>query len=172
MWWDSDRGDKSPTPKAHWQSANLRTPQLSLVIIGRKRHQMESGVVGRMLTDIVTGVTRALSGSEVRVDKSQFYESATTLDEGRAAFRDRYAVALSPEMPRGWLDEELQASLLDWPNPKRGAPYRSDEKVEVTLGPDGLQIVAQQMPEDFAYWNHLARLGEALAQRLRRLAAR
>jgi hypothetical protein len=75
-------------------------------------------------------------------------------------------------MPRGWLDEELQSLLLNWPKPKRGPAYRSDEKVEVTLGPDGLQIVAQQMAEDFAFWNHLARLGEALAQRLGRLATR
>jgi hypothetical protein len=108
MWWDSDRGDESPSPKAHWQSANLRTPLLSLVIIGRKRHQMESGVVGRMLIDVVTGVTRALSGSEVCVDKSQFYESATTLDEGRAGFRERYAVAISPEMPRGGLTKNYR----------------------------------------------------------------
>lgn len=56
------------------------------------------------------------------------------------------------------------------PTPRRGAPYRNDERVEVTLRLDGLQIVAQQMPEDFAFWNHLARLGEALAQRLGRLA--
>ena len=172
MWYDSDRGDRSPSPKAHWQSTNVRTAQLSLVILGRKRYQMESGVVGRMLIDVVTGVAQAISGGQVHADKSQFYESATTLDEGRAAFRERYTVALSPEMPHDWLDEELQASMLNWPKPKHGAPYRSDENVEVTLGPNGLQIVAQQMPEDFAFWNHLARLGEALAQRLARSAAR
>lgn len=170
MWYDSDRGDESPTPKAHWRSVNVRTPQLSLVIIGRKRYQMESGIVGRLLIDVVTGVAQAIGGAHVRADKTEFYESALTLDEGRAGFRERYAVAVSPEMPRGWLDEELQAALLDWPKRKRGASYRGDEKVEVTLGPEGLQIVAQHMPEDFAYWNHLARLGEALAQRLGRLA--
>nr|MBA3254012.1 hypothetical protein [Burkholderiaceae bacterium] len=164
MWYDSDRGDRSPTPKAHWQSANVRTPQLSLVIIGRKRYQMESGIVGRLLIDVVTGVAQAVGGGQVRADKTEFYESALTLDEGRAGFRERYAIAVSPEMPGGWLDDELQAALLDWPKPKRGALYRGDEKIEVTLGPDGLQIVAQQMPEDFAFWNHLARLGEALAQ--------
>ena len=172
MWYDSDHGDRSPTPKAHWRSANLRTPQLSLVIIGRKRYQMESGIVGRLLIDVVTGVAQAIGGAHVRADKTEFYESALTLDEGRAGFRQRYAVVVSPEMPRGWLDDELQAALLDWPTPKRGAPYRGDEKIEVTLGPDGLRIVAQQMPEDFAFWNHLARLGEALAQRLSRLATR
>lgn len=170
MWYDSDRGDKSPTPTAHWQSANVRSAQLSLVIIGRKRYQMESGIVGRLLIDVVSGVAQAIGGTQVRADKAAFYESALTLDEGRAAFRERYAVAVSPEMPGGWLDEELQKALLDWPKPKRGAAYRGDEKIEVTLGPDGLQIVAQHMPEDIAFWKHLARLGEALAQRLGRLA--
>lgn len=174
MWYDSDRGDESPTPKAYWQTSNVRAGRLSLVIIGRKRYQMESGAVGRLLIDVVTGVAQAIRSDQnsLRADKSEFYESAVTLEEGRAAFQERYAVAISPEMPRGWLDEELQALLLDWPRRKRGASYRSDEKVEITLGPDGLQIVAQQMPEDFAYWNHLARLGEALAQRLVRIAAR
>ena len=172
MWSDSDRGDNSPTPKAYWQSSNVRTPRLSLVIIGRKRYQMESGAVGRILMDVVTGVAQAVSGGNGRADKSEFYESATTLEDGRAAFRERFAVAVAPDMPRGWLDEELQALMLNWPKPRRGAPYRSDEKVEVTLGPDGLQIVAQHMPEDFSFWNHLAHLGEALAQRLGRLASR
>lgn len=171
MWYDSDRADDSPTPKAYWQSSNVRTPRLSLVIIGRKRYQMESGAVGRILMDVVTGVAQAVSGTgSGRADKAEFYESATTLDEGRANFRDRYVVAIAPDMPRGWLDQELQALLLTWPRSKRGATYRSDEKVEINLGQDGLKIVAQQMPEDFVFWNHLAQLGQALAQRLGSLA--
>ena len=175
MWYESDRGDDSPTPKAYWQSANVRAPRLSLVIIGRKRYQMESGAVGRILMDVITGVAQAVSPENLgdsRADKAEFYESATTLDEGRAAFRERYAVAVAPDMPRNWLDEGLQALLLNWPKPKRGAAYRSDEQVEVTLGQNGLQIVARQMPEEFAFWNHLARLGTTLAQRLGRLADR
>lgn len=172
MWYDSDRGDRSPTPKAHWRSSNVRSAQLSLVIIGRKRYQMESGIVGRLLIDVVSGVAQAVGGGQIQANKTVFYESARTLDEGRAPFRERYAIAVSPEMPGGWLDDELQAALLDWPKPKRGAPYRGDERIEVTLGPDGLQIVAQHMPEDFAFWKHLAGLGEGLAQRLGRLANR
>lgn len=171
MWYDSDRGDKSPTPKAYWQSTNVRTPRLSLVIIGRKRYQMESGAAGRILMDVVTGVAQAMTGSSSRADKSEFYESAITLDEGRPAFREKYAVAVSPDMPRSLLDEELQALLMNWPAPRRGAAYRADERLEVSLRSDGLTIVAQQMPEDFAFWNHLARLGDALAQRLGRLAS-
>jgi hypothetical protein len=171
MWYDSDRGDKSPTPKAYWKSTNVRTPHLSLVIIGRKRYQMESGAVGRILMDVVTGVAQAVSGSrEIHSDKSAFYESALLLEDGPAAFRERYAVAVAPDMPRGWLDEQLRALLLKWPTPKHGAAYRGDEKIEVTLRPDGLQIVAQPMPEDFAFWNHLQQLGEALARKLGSLA--
>lgn len=168
MWHDSDRGDDSPTPKAYWSSANIRTPELSLVIIGRKRFQIESGAVGRILMGVASGVTQAMTGSAGRADKAEFYESAMTLEEGRPAFRERYVVAAAPDMPRGWLDEELQKLLLDWPAPRRGGSYRGDERVEVTLRPDGLRIVAQQMPEDFAFWQHLARLGEALAHRLGR----
>lgn len=172
MWYDSDRGDDSPTPKAYWQTSNVQTPRLSLVIIGRKRYQMESGTVGRILMDVVTSVAQAMSkdGTGLRADKSEFYESAVTLDEGRAAFQERFAVAIAPDMPRGWLDEELQKLLLNWPQVKRGARYRGDERVEVTLDQSGLRISAQQMPEEFIFWSHLARLGEALAQRLGRMA--
>lgn len=168
MWYDSDRGDKSPTPMATWSTANIRTPELSLVIIGRKRFQIESGAVGRILMGVVSGVAQAMTGSPAHADKAEFYETAMTLEEGRPAFRERYVVAAAPDMPRGWLDEELQKLLLDWPAPRRGGCYRGDERVEVTLRPDGLRIVAQQMPEDFAFWQHLARLGEALAHRLGR----
>ncbi len=175
MWYDSDRGDKSPTPKGYWQSTNVRSAFLSLVIIGRKRYLMESGTVGRLLMDVVGGLAQAVAGEtkdSVRVDKSEFYESALVLEEGRPAFRERFAVAVSPDMPRGWVDEELQALLLEWPKTSGGVTYRSDEKVEITLRPDGLRIVAQQMPQEFVFWNHLARLGEALAERLGGLAAR
>lgn len=168
MWYDSDRGDRSPTPKATWSTANIRTPELSLVIIGRKRFQIESGAVGRILMGVVSGVAQAMTGSPAHADKAEFYETAMPLEEGRPAFRERYVVAVAPDMPRGWLDEELQKLLLDWPAPRRGGSYRGDERVEVTLRPDGLRIVAQQMPEDFAFWQHLARLGEALARRLAR----
>jgi hypothetical protein len=168
MWYDSDRGDDSPTPKAYWNTANIRTPELSLVIIGRKRFQIESGAVGRILMGVVSGVAQAMTGSAGRADKAEFYETAMPLDEGRPAFRERFVAAVAPDMPRGWLDEELQGLLLNWPEPRRGGSYRGDERVEVTLRADGLQIVAQQMPEDFAFWQHLARLGAALAGRLGR----
>jgi hypothetical protein len=173
MWYDSDRGDKSPMPKSCWQTNNVRAPRLSLVIIGRQRYQIESGIVGRILMDVVTGVAHAIRHDEgtYRADKSEFYESAVTLDEGRAAFRERYVVAIAPDMPRGWLDEELQKLLLDWPRPRRGGRYRGDQRVEATLDQSGLRVTAQQMPEDFEFWNHLARLGEALAQRLRSVSS-
>jgi hypothetical protein len=119
---------------------------------------------------VASGIAQAMSGSAGRADKAEFYESAVTLDNVRPAFGERYAVAVAPEMPRGWLDEELQRLLLDWPTTQRGSHYRGDERVEVTLRQDGLQIVAQQMPEEFAFWQHLARVGEALAQRLGRHA--
>jgi len=32
----SDRGDKSPNPRAYWSSTNLRTRELALVILGRR----------------------------------------------------------------------------------------------------------------------------------------
>jgi hypothetical protein len=168
MWYDSDRGDDSPTPKAYWSTANIRTPELSLVIIGRKRFQIESGAVGRILMGVASGVAQAMTGTAARADKAEFYETATMLEEGRPAFRERYAIAIAPDMPRGWLDEELQGVLLKWPAPRRGGSYRGDERLEVTLRADGLQVVAQQMPEDFSFWQHLARLGEMLAHRLGR----
>ena len=174
MWHDSDRGDKSPTPKAYWQSSNVRTPHLSLVIIGRTRYQMESAAVSRVLMDVVSGIAQAVSGdvsASGRADKAEFYESATPLEEGGTIFRERYVVAIAPDMPQGWVDTELQALLLTWPRSKSGADYRCNERVEVNLSQDGLKIVAQYMPEDFVFWKHLAQLGQALAKRLATSAA-
>jgi hypothetical protein len=112
MWYDSDRGDKSPTPKATWSTANIRTPELSLVIIGRKRFQIESGAVGRILMGVVSGVAQAMTGSLAHADKAEFYESAMTLEEGgsfaalRGRGRARHAARLAGRVA------EL---LLDWP---------------------------------------------------------
>jgi hypothetical protein len=171
MWYDSDRGDKSPSPRATWRSNNLRTPSLSLVIIGRKRFGLESGVVGRVLLDVVSGIAQAMAGHGVGSDKTDFYDSAIDLPEGRPLFRERFAVAIAPDMPRGWIDETLQGLLMDWA-PSLGKDFRADDSVEVNLRADGLQIVVQRMPEDFASWQHLARLGEHIAQRLIQAGAR
>jgi hypothetical protein len=40
----------------------------------------------------------------------------------------------------------------------------------VNLRQDGLRIVAERMPEQFAYWRHFAQLGEALTRQLSRQA--
>lgn len=165
MWYDSDRGDKSPTPRAHWRSTNLHTPSLSLVIIGRRRFGLESGVVGQVLFGVVGGIAQAMTGRTQGADKPTFYDSAIDLSEGKPAFRERFAIAVAPDMPRGWVDESLQALLLRWPE-AGGPAFRGEDSIEITLGADGLNIVAQRMPEDFAHWHHLARLGEHVARRL------
>ncbi len=166
MWYDSDRGDDSPTPKAYWHSANLRTPQLALVIISRKRFLLESGMFGQVLMGVVSGIASAVSGSAGRADKAEFYESAVELPVGSASFSEHFSVAVSPDMPRDWLDEEVQHLLMHWPAGESGREYRSAELIEVNLRKDGLRIVAQRMPEQFVYWRHLARLGEALTRQL------
>jgi hypothetical protein len=165
MWYDSDRGDKSPTPRAYWRSNNLRTPSLSLVIIGRKRFGLESGVVGRVVMGVVGGIAQAMSGREGGSDKSDFYDSAIELPDGRPAFRERFAVAIAPDMPRGWIDEELQSLLMSWA-PAADSTFCSEDSVEINLRADGLQIVVQRLPEDFASWQHLARLGQHVARQL------
>jgi hypothetical protein len=166
MWYDSDRGDESPTPRAYWQTANLKTSGLALVIIGRRRFELESGLIGQLLMEVASGVARAMSGAEARSDKSEFYQSALLLTEGLPGFGERFAVAIAPHMPRGWIDEELQSMLLRWPSLAVEGGFKSEDAVEITLGADGLKIVAQRMPQEFSCWEHVARLGVHLAQRL------
>lgn len=168
MWYDSDRGDDRPTPKAYWRSENLRTPRLSLVILGRRRYGLESGMFGRLLMGVVSGIAAAASGREGAPDKVEFYESAVLLDDARAAFIQQFAVAVTPDMPRGWLDEDLQQRLMRWPEGPRSKAFKPEDAVEVNLGPGGLSITVQNMPEGMAHWQHLAELGRALAARLAR----
>jgi hypothetical protein len=165
MWYDSDRGEKSPTPRACWLSANVRTSSLSLVILGRRRFGFESGMVGQVLLGVVGGIAQAMTGRGDGPDKSSFYGAAIDLQAGRPLFRERFAIAVSPDMPRDWVDDELQALLLRWPS-AGGTAFRSEDGVEVNLGADGLRIVAQRMPEEFVCWQHLARLCEHLARNL------
>lgn len=164
MWLDSDRGQESPTPKAWWRCENLRAERLSLVILGRRRFGMESGVVGRLLIGVVSGIAAAASGRESSPDKPAFYESAFLIESGLPAFRERFAVAVAPEMPRDWLDEDLQRKLMQWPVGR--ATFKPEDAIEINLGPNGLSIVVRQMPDDMAHWQHLAGIGEVLAERL------
>lgn len=168
MWYDSDRGDDSPTPKAYWSSENVRTPRLSLVILGRRRHALESGMFGRLLMGVVSGIAAAASGREGSPDKVEFYESAVLLDDARAAFTQQFAVAVTPDMPRGWLDEDLQQRLMRWPDGSGAKTFKPEDAVEINLGPRGLSITVQRMPDGMAHWQHLAELGRHLATRLAR----
>jgi hypothetical protein len=165
MWFDSDRGDKSPTPRAHWKSTNLRTRNLALLILGRRRFQLESGTFGRLLAGVAAGVVHAVSGLEPRSDKAEFYESAVELEAGSPTFRERFAVAVAPDMPKAWLDAELQQLLFAWPA-SDGTRFRVEDSVEISLQAYGLQIAVDRMPQDTACWVHLASLGEHLARRL------
>ncbi len=166
LWLDSDRGDDSPTPRAYWKSGNLRTPALALVVIGRRRFELESGLVGQLLMGVATGVAQSIVGSGGRGDKSEFYQNAIELDQGRPGFRERFAVVIAPDMPRDWFDEELQSLLLQWPAVALERQFKSEDGIEITLSAEGLQVVAQRMPEEFACWEHLARLGVHVARRL------
>lgn len=166
MWYDSDRGDDSPTPKACWTTENLRTARLSLVILGRRRYGLESGMFGRLLMGVVSGIAAAASGREGVSDKVEFYEAAVLLDEARPAFNERYAVAISPDMPRGWLDEDLQRRLTLWPDGRGSSAFKPEDAAEINLGPRGLSITVQKMPQGMPHWQHLAELGQQLAARL------
>lgn len=166
MWHDSDRGDRSPSPKAVWLTGNLRTERLALVILGRRRHALESGTVGRLLMGVVTGIASAAAGRDAAPDKASFYDSAVLLDEGRDAPDERLAVAVAPDMPRDWLDDDLRRQLVKWPAAGDAHGFRPAEAVEVTLGPGGLSITVRKMPTGMAHWQHLAELGDELARRL------
>lgn len=168
MWYDSDRGDDSPTPKAYWMSENVRTQRLSLVILGRRRHALESGMFGRLLMGVVSGIAAATNGREGAPDKVEFYESAVLLDDTRAAFTRQFAVAVTPDMPRGWLDEDLQQRLMRWPPGRASKAFKPEDAVEINLGPRGLSVTVQNMPDGMAYWQHLAELGRQLAAQLAR----
>jgi len=165
MWYDSDHGDESPTPRAYWSSENVRTRELALVILGRRRYQMESGPAGRLLMGVVSGVAQAIAGENARPGKADFYNSAVEVKSGRTAFREAFAVTVAPDMPTSWLDDELQSLLLDWPEGE-GAKFRAADSVEVQLQQDGLRIIVQRMPQQLAYWVHLGQLGDCLARRL------
>lgn len=170
MWYDPDRGDKSPTPRAHWHSDNLRTPRLSLVVLGRKRYELESGAVGRVLMGVVAGVAEMVTGSVGKVDKTEFYDGAVEVAGLLPSFRERFAVAVAPDMPRDWVDAPLQSLLLRWPGDGSGR-FSSQDAVEITLSERGLRITVQRMPQEADCWRHLAKLGEHVAQRLVRAGA-
>ena len=165
MWYDPDRGDRSPTPRAHWHCDNLQTAELSLVVIGRRRYQLESGTAGRVLMGVVAGVVDIMAGTSGKADKAAFYDNAVEATGLGPAFRERYAVVVAPGMPRDCVDAPLQALLMRWPG-DGAARFRSQDAVEITLGKRGLHITVQRMPPHTAHWRPLARAREHVAQRL------
>jgi hypothetical protein len=168
MWLDRDRskGAGSRRPRMIWRTGNLRTAELSLLIIDRRRYDLESGAFGRLAMSAMGEIAGALKGRQVRPQRESFYERAMERDGGNAAFRERFAVLQTFSLPGDWLDEALQTRLQRWPG--HGARRsRADASFEASLGPDGLQIEIRGTPTDTA-WQSLGELGLALSQRLAR----
>jgi len=64
-------------------STNLRTRELALVILGRRRYQMESGPAGRLIIGVVSGVAQAMTARTARASPTSTRALSKSLGPSR-----------------------------------------------------------------------------------------
>jgi hypothetical protein len=157
---------------ASWQCEDLRAAQLSVMILPRWQYRFESGRVVGAIESAVSLFVDAIGGSDGHDSRQAFFQRAVEIKGTRPGFDRAFVVLAGPGVPHDWLDDALQALLLQWPQ-ATGHTTMPGFAIDAKLGTDGLRVnFLKPASDSWPFWEQFGRLGEALAARLAPIAGR
>ena len=176
MWYDNDRrsntgGSSSTMPTAVWHCAGLNTAHLSVMILPRWQYKVESGRVVGAIESAVGLFVSAVAGTDGHDSRQAFFQRAVQIKGSRPGFDQAFVALAGPEAPHGWLDDNIQALLMQWPAPI-GRPSTAGFAIDARWDADGLRLTFLRPPECWPFWDQFGRLGQALAAQLVQARAR
>ena len=166
MKFDSDAGSSSSTPKLLWQTSGLKSQRIELMLGSRSYVEGLTSGAGRKVIGAANFVLGRLVGGSLQ-DMGEFVAAAKVVSSGRGAAEGFAVASRDGALARRLLhDPELSRLLTSWPRemPKGFVPARS---VSAQLDREGLKLTVNIDGPPMAVCEHLAKLGEALAVRLR-----
>jgi len=170
MWYDTSHrfdlsSDNRPSaiPFAVWACDSICARELTLMILPRWQYRIETSRIFGAIASAASAFVAAVAGVDDHDSSQRFFQRASQLKSTSPGFEDAFVVLTGPDVPRNWLDEELQVLLVRWP--KGAASTRLE--LTATLGSKGLRIVFQRpIVDSWPFWEQFGRLGQGLALRL------
>jgi hypothetical protein len=165
MRYDSDASSSSSTPKLIFEIPSLRVMQTSFEISQGKAFELMQGSGARKVASVAASIAWAV-GSAVAQDVISFYSDAKIQPQGSLRFRNKWKVmARNLADVSGLVDAETEDLLLNWPTTVE-RQFDPQGSVVVTRGPKGLQVECKYDSSDMPLFEHIVKLGEAIAVRL------
>jgi hypothetical protein len=165
MKFDSDQSSSSSSPKLVWDAPGVKARRLELMLGHRPHIESYTSGTARKVIGASSFLLGRIVGAPVR-EMNDFLGAAVVTTAGSAT--EGFAIASrDPALARRLLqDAELMRLLRNWPRgmPKGFAPAKA---VSAQLDRDGLHVKLQVDGPPTAACEQLAKLGEALAARLR-----
>jgi len=165
MHYDSNHSSSGAQPKLVWRAETLAAPRTELAIGGRGLYEAFTGGFARKVLSGAALVFGRLADGALR-DLDKFVREARPLNAGSSRFRKSFVLVARDARYAGVLDAELERLILDWPRVE-GKKLTPDRALQVRLDRGGLHAQVQVDAPPMEVCEHLARLGEGIAGRLR-----
>jgi hypothetical protein len=165
MHYDSNHSSSSARPKLVWRADTLAAARIEVAIGSRRVYQAFTGGVARTL---ISGAALVFGrfGDGMLNDLNEFMHEARPVNAGSSRFRKLFVLVARDSRFAGLVDPEIERLVLDWPRVE-GKKLAPDSALQIRLDRSGLHVEVQVDAPPMAVCEHLARLGEGVAGRLR-----
>jgi hypothetical protein len=165
MHYDSNHASSSARPKLVWRADTLAAARIEFAIGSRRVYEAFTGGVARTL---ISGAALVFGrfGDGVLKDLNEFMHEARPVHAGSSRFRKLFVLVARDSRFADLVDPEIERLVLDWPR-VAGRKLAPDPALQVRLDRSGLHVEVQVDAPPMAVCEHLARLGERVAGRLR-----
>lgn len=160
--YDSDHSSSGSTPKLIFLVETLNAPAYEWQIFDRWGYDLFRQGAAKMLLGGVAKMLAAMSKSVAL--KTDFFYGAVELPAGSAAFCERFALIATDSRYADLIDADSERRILDWPAFKPSMS-KKDNCFSAGLEPEGLRVQLYVDGPSFEVIEHLARLGQMLADR-------
>lgn len=166
--YDSDHSSSSSSPRLRFRVDGSTCEDHEWELMDRWAFDLSrKGVAGAVIGGIAA-IGSALSRDMAR--KRDFFLGATARPLGSPALRERFVVIAASARYDALIDAETEARILRWPEFKPSMS-KPDNCLSAGLRPDGMEVKLYVDEPSVAVIEHLARLGEALADATMRARA-
>jgi hypothetical protein len=161
--YDSDAGSSSSVPMVHWAVQALASPRIEFEISDGKRFARHNSTLGRAMGRGADWLSQKLGNHEATY--VQFADQAVAQPVGSQALRDQWTLlARSPAQLIALIDATTQSLLLGWPTAQQ-VSFKPVDDVLITQDSKGQRIAMRYDACDLPLFEHVVKLGCALAQR-------
>lgn len=165
MHYDANQASSSSQPKLKWCAEMLAAPRIEVAMGSRSIYKAFTGGVARTLLSGAARVFGRLAHGALQ-DLNEFLQEARPLNAGSSRFRKRFVLVARDARYQVLVDAEIEQLILDWPRVE-GKKLAPDRALHIRLDRSGLHAEVQVDAPPMAVCEHLARLGERIAGRLR-----